>query len=164
MTENLAAAKDRVVSFHYTLRDSEGTELESSRGGEPMAALLGHENVMAGLEAALMEHLAGDAFEVTLSPEQAFGARRDGWVQRVSKKHVPKAARLKPGMIAQLPTDSGPRAVRVVKVGSSVVDVDLNHPYAGQTVTFAVELVSVREATPEELAHGHAHGAGGHHH
>jgi len=164
MTDSLAAAKDRVVSFHYTLHDSAGAKLESSRGNDPMAALIGHGNVMAGLEAAFTEHVAGDVFEVTLAPDQAFGERREGWVQRVSKKHLPKAPRLKPGMLTQLPTETGPRPVRVVKVGSSVVDVDLNHPYAGETVTFAVELVAVREATAEELAHGHAHGAGGHHH
>ncbi len=97
MTDNLAAAKDRVVSFHYTLHDSARTELESSRGGDPMAALMGHGNVMAGLEAAFTDHMAGDVFEVTLSPEQAFGERREDWVQRVSKKHLPKAPRVKPG-------------------------------------------------------------------
>lgn len=164
MSEVLAAAKNRVVSFHYVLRDSDAREMESSHGNEPIAALLGHGNIMDGLESALVGHVAGDSFEVTLDPDQAFGRRRDDWLQRVSKKNFPNAAKLKPGMQVHLQTKSGPQVVTVVKIGSSVVDVDLNHPLAGKTVTFAIEITAIREASEEELAHGHAHGTGGHHH
>ena len=164
MSEKLAAEKDRVVIFHYVLRDTDGTELESSHGGDAMAALMGHGNVMAGVEEAMAGRTGGEHLEVTLTPEQAFGERRENWQQRVQKKHVPKASRLRPGMQTQLQTNDGPRVVTVVKVGSSVVDVDLNHPFAGKTLTFAIDLVDVREASADELAHGHAHGVGGHHH
>ena len=164
MNELLKAEKDRVASFHYVLSDEQGAELESSRSGDPVAALIGHGNVMPGLEAALEGRERGAHFEVTLAPDKAFGERQDDWVQRIQKKLVPRAARLRPGMPIQLQTEDGLRNVTVVKVGGSVIDVDLNHPYAGKTVTFAIELVDVREASSEELAHGHAHGAGGHHH
>lgn len=164
MSDNLAAEKDRVVSFHYVLSEVDGAELESSRSGDPMAALIGHGNMMEGLEAALLGRTAGEQFDVTLQPEQTFGERREDWQQRIQKKHVPKGSRLRPGGQIQLQTDDGPRLVTVVKVGSSVVDVDLNHPFAGKTLVFAIELLEVRAASAEELAHGHAHGAGGHHH
>lgn len=164
MNTELTATKNHVVSFHYVLSNADGLELESSESIGPVAALLGHRTVMPGLEAALEGRRAGERFEVTLSPEEGFGERREGWVQRVQKKRVPGAKRLRPGMITELQTDQGPRTVTVVKVGSSVLDVDLNHPWAGLTVNFAVEVTAVREATAEELAHGHAHGEGGHQH
>lgn len=164
MSDKLAAEKDHVVSFHYVLSETGGAELESSRGGDPMAALIGHGNMMAGVEGALLGRSAGEQFEVTLQPEETFGERRDNWTQRIQKKLVPKGKRLRPGMQVQLQTDDGPRVVTVAKVGSSVVDVDLNHPFAGKTLVFAIEVLDVREASAEELAHGHAHGVGGHHH
>jgi hypothetical protein len=116
MSDKLAAEKDRVVSFHYVLTEVEGAELESSRSGEPMAALIGHANMMEGLEAALIGRTAGEQFEVALAPEQTFGERRDDWTQRIQKKHVPKGTRLRPGAQIQLQTDDGPRLVTVVKV------------------------------------------------
>ena len=164
MNDSMAADKDRVVAFHYVLSDEHGKELGSSRGEEPVAALVGHGNVMPGLEKALVGRTAGDKFEVTLPPDQAFGERREDWVQRVSKKYVRQAGRLKPGMQTELQTNEGMRTVTIVKVGNSVLDVDLNHPLAGRTIRFAVEISDVREASAEELTHGHAHGAGGHHH
>jgi FKBP-type peptidyl-prolyl cis-trans isomerase SlyD len=138
--------------------------VESSREDEPLAVLHGHGTLLAAIENALAGRRAGERFELTLAPADAFGERRDNWTQRVSKKYFPNAARLKPGMQTQLQTDSGQRAVTVLKVGGKVIDVDLNHPLAGQTLNFAVEVVDVREATPEEIAHGHVHGPGGHHH
>jgi FKBP-type peptidyl-prolyl cis-trans isomerase SlyD len=164
MSDVPAVAKDRVVCFHYVLRDEDGTQLDASEPGEPVAVLIGHGNLMPGLEAALDGHLAGDRLEVTLAPERAFGARQEGRIQRVSKKYVANAQRLKPGMQTQVHTESGARTVTVVKVGSKVLDLDMNHPFAGKTVTFTVDVESVRPATSAELAHGHAHGAGGHQH
>ena len=164
MNDRLPVAKDRVIRFHYVLHDSSGEQVESSRDGEAAAALIGHGNLMPGLEAALLNRAAGDRYEVTLAPDQAFGERRDNFTQRVSKKYVAKAARLKPGMQIKLQTDAGARTVTVLKVGGKFLDVDLNHPLAGQTVKCDIEIVEVRDATPEELSHGHVHGAGGHQH
>lgn len=164
MNDKLAVSKDHVVHFHYVLRDCDGKEVESSRDGEPSAVLFGHGNLMQGLERALDGKMPGEQFEATAAPADAFGERRDDWTQRVSKKYVNGAARLKPGMQTKLQTEQGPRVVTVVKVGGKFLDVDLNHPLAGQDVTFEIEVVSVRAATAEELSHGHVHGAGGHHH
>ncbi len=164
MNDLLTAKQDRVVHFHYILRDAAGQEVESSRDGEPTAALIGHGNLMQGLEQALDGRTAGERFDAAAAAKDAFGERRDDWTQRVSKKYVAGAARLKAGMQTRLQTEQGPRVVTVLKVGGKFIDVDLNHPLAGQSVTFDVEVVSVREATAEELSHGHVHGAGGHHH
>ncbi len=164
MTEPLNAKRGRVVRFHYTISDAAGAEVESSRPGEPVLALLGHGNLMLGLETAIIGHSAGETFAAVLEPEQAFGERREDWTQRVSKKHFGKGTRFQPGATLRLQTDQGARTVTVLKVGGKFVDVDLNHPLAGQTVTFTVELEDVREATAEELAHRHAHGTGGHQH
>ena len=108
-------------------------------------------------------HEAGDTFEVTVTPEEAYGERREGLVQRVPRKHF-KGAKLTPGMQVVLPTDQGQRAMTVKKVGISVVDVDLNHPMAGKTLSFDVEILDVREASEEEISHKHVHGDGGHQH
>jgi len=160
----LAVSRDRVVRFHYEMRDAAGVLLETSRNAEPMAVLHGRGNLMRGIEEGLEGRVAGDRFEVTIEPEQAYGLRREGHTRRVSKKLFAHPGRLKPGMTAQMETSDGPQQVTILKVGGKVVDVDLNHPLAGQALNFGLEVVEVREATREELAHRHVHGPGGHHH
>jgi FKBP-type peptidyl-prolyl cis-trans isomerase SlyD len=157
-------AQDAVVSFHYTLTDEDGQQVESSVGREPLAILYGHGNVIPGVEAALRDQEIGAKLSVNVPPEQGYGARRPDWTQRVPKKYFRDSAKLKPGMQTMLQTQDGPRVVTVAKIGETVVDVDLNHPMAGRTLKFDIEVVDVRAAAPEELAHGHVHGAGGHHH
>lgn len=156
--------KDRVVRFHYALFDADtGAELESSRGRDALAFLAGRGGIIPGLEAAFEGKEAGASFETTVAPEQAYGPRHENAVQRIPKKHFTHS-RLVPGATVMLRTDQGPRVVVVKKVGMSVVDVDLNHPMAGKNLRFAVDVVDVREATAEEISHGHAHGDGGHKH
>ncbi|MFD0740439.1 peptidylprolyl isomerase [Lysobacter koreensis] len=155
--------KDRVVRFHYTVSEQGQEPLESSEGRGPLAILIGHGNIIPGLEKAMEGHVAGDKFEVDVAAADAYGVRQEGLTQRVPKKHF-EGARLVPGMQAVLPTNFGPRAVTIQKVGMSVVDVDLNHPMAGKDLSFAIEVVEVREASEEELQHGHVHGEGGHQH
>jgi FKBP-type peptidyl-prolyl cis-trans isomerase SlyD len=155
--------KDRVVRFHYTVSEQGSEPLESSTEREPLAILAGHGNIIPGLEKAMDGHEAGDKFGVDVAAAEAYGEKREGLSQRVPKKHF-GGQRLEPGMQVVLNTNFGPRAVTIEKVGMSVVDVDLNHPMAGQDLHFDVEIVDVREATPEELEHGHVHGEGGHHH
>ena len=165
MSDDLTATRDRVVHFHYELRDANGNVAETSRSdAHPAAALMGHGNLMPGLESALEGKREGDVFEAVIPPEDAFGERREGLTERVSKKYVAGGARLKAGAVTTVQTGDGPRAVTVLKVGGKFVDVDLNHPMAGESVTIAVEVIGVREATEEEIAHRHAHGAGGHQH
>ena len=158
-----------VVRFHYSVAEAGQpgrvlSELENSREGEPLAILIGHGNIVPGLEAALLGHDVGDRFEVTLTPEQGYGERRDGMIQRVAKKLFPKGVALKSGVQVTLQTNQGPRMVTVHKVGASVVDVDLNHPMAGRTLAFEIEVIDVRAASDEEIAHRHVHGDGGHAH
>ena len=155
--------KDRVVRFHYAVSEQGQDALENSRGGEPLAILQGHGNIIPGLEKAMEGHEAGDTFGVDVAAADAYGDRRDNLTQRVPKKHF-NGQRLEPGMQVVLNTNFGPRAVTIEKVGMSVVDVDLNHPMAGKDLHFDIDIVDVREATPEELEHGHVHGEGGHHH
>jgi FKBP-type peptidyl-prolyl cis-trans isomerase SlyD len=155
--------KDRVVRFHYAVAEQGAEPVESSRGGEPLAILAGHGNIIPGLEKAMDGHEAGDKFSVDVPAAEAYGDKREGLSQRVPKKHFGNQ-RLEPGMQVVLNTNFGPRAVTIEKVGMSVVDVDLNHPMAGKDLHFDIEVVDVREATAEELEHGHVHGDGGHHH
>jgi FKBP-type peptidyl-prolyl cis-trans isomerase SlyD len=152
--------KNRVVRFHYTVSEVGQPPVETSKDREPLAVLVGAGNIIPGLEAAMMDHVAGDSFETTVTPDQAYGERRDGFVQRVPKKHF-RETRLQPGQQVLLGTNMGPRAVTVVKVGATVVDVDLNHPMAGKSLVFQVEIVDVREAEQVEIEHGHVHGDGG---
>ena len=109
------------------------------------------------------DHEAGDSFGVDVDAADAYGEHREGLTQRVPKKQS-GAQKLEPGLQVMLQTHLGPRAVTIQKVGMSVVDVDLNHPMAGKALHFDVEIVEVREATTEELQHGHVHGDGGHQH
>lgn len=152
--------KNTVVKFHYTVTETGKEQLESSKDNDALSVLVGHGAIIPGLEEALMGKQAGDTVQATIAPEQAYGERRDGLTQRIPKKLF-KNAKLTPGMQVVLPTEMGPRAMTILKVGMSVVDVDLNHPMAGKSLDFDVEILEVREASAEEIEHGHVHGAGG---
>jgi FKBP-type peptidyl-prolyl cis-trans isomerase SlyD len=159
---------DKVVSFHYKLNDVDGTLLETSYDADPTLYLHGHSNILASLEDALEAKLVGDKISVTLAPEQGYGERKEGAIQRIPIKHLHNHAalknKLKPGMKVLVNTQHGPWEAIVLKVGKFNVDIDSNHPLAGKTLTFEIEVIEIRDATAEELAHGHAHGAGGHNH
>jgi len=153
-----------VATFHYTLRDDSGEELETSRGGEPTAYLHGADNIIKGLEKAMEGKASGDVFSASVGPEDGYGERQPDRQQRVPVKHLIFKGKLKPGMAVQLNTSQGAVPVTVIKAGRHSADIDTNHPMAGRTLTFDVEVLDVREASAEELAHGHAHGPGGHQH
>ncbi|MHC9086579.1 FKBP-type peptidyl-prolyl cis-trans isomerase [Luteimonas sp. RIT-PG2_3] len=155
--------KDRVVRFHYSVAEAGQEAMETSQGRDPLVILAGHGNIIPGLDKALEGHEAGDTFSVDVTAADAYGERREGLSQRVPKKHFGEQ-RLAPGMQVVLNTNFGPRAVTIEKVGVSVVDVDLNHPMAGKDLRFEIEIVDVREASAEEIEHGHVHGDGGHQH
>ncbi len=161
-------SKDAVVTFHYTLFDEQERELESSYDADPVAYLHGHGNIISGLESAMQGRQAGDEFEAKVAPKDGYGERQEDALQRVPIKHVlgdkKQLARLKPGQIVSINTDNGARQVMVVKAGKFNVDVDVNHPLAGKTLLFKVAIQEVRPASAEEIAHGHAHGVGGHQH
>ncbi|WP_116474775.1 FKBP-type peptidyl-prolyl cis-trans isomerase [Zobellella maritima] len=157
-------ADNTVVQFNYTLKDEDGQVLDTNTGKSPLAYLHGHNNMMEGLEKVLAGKSEGDSFTVTLPPAETYGERDEELTQRISVKHLQGAKRWEPGMAAVINTEEGQRQVTVLKVGKFMADVDLNHPLAGLTLTFDLEVVGVRAATEEEIAHGHAHGEGGHHH
>lgn len=160
----MSISTNSVVQFHYTLKDENGEQIETTSGKDPMAYLHGHNNIIPGLEKAMEGHVVGDTFSVTVKPEEGYGARKDNPLQRIPIKHLRGAKKWKPGMVAWVETEQGQRQVTVVKVGKFNADCDLNHPLAGKVLTFDVEIVELREATAEEKSHGHAHGVGGHHH
>lgn len=160
----MIAEKDKVVSFHYTLKNSEGVQMESSREQDPMVYLHGANNIILGLEKAMEGREAGDEFVVTVEPEEAYGIRNEKNVQRVPLKRLKGVGKITPGQILNLQTNKGQVQVTVLKVGRFNVDVDGNHPLAGQQLTFEVEVIEIREATREEIQHRHVHGPGGHQH
>lgn len=160
----MSIKKDSVVQFNYTLRDEKGEVLETNEGLDPIAYLHGHNNMMPGVEDALEGKEVGAKFSVTLPASETYGERNEDAEQRVSVKHLQGASVWKPGMRALINTDQGQRQVTVLKVGKFMATVDINHPLAGRELTFDLEVMDVREATSEEIAHGHAHGKGGHQH
>ena len=153
-----------VVYFHYTLKNESGDTVETSVDGEPSAYLHGAANILPGLEKALGGKSAGDSVEVTLPPEQAYGPRQADRVQRIPVKHLIYKGKLRPGLTVQVNTADGRRPATVVKAGKFSADIDTNHPLSGQTLTFNIDIVELREATAEERAHRHVHGPGGHQH
>lgn len=157
--------KDCVVTIQYSLKEKEGAELESNQDGLPMAYLHGHRNILPALEAALEGLAKEEKKEVVLLPEQAYGHRRENAQQKVPIKHLAgKYRRLLPGTLVKVNTEKGVIDARVIKTGKFMVELDMNHPFAGKTLVFNVRVMDVRAATLEEIAHGHAHGEGGHQH
>ena len=156
--------QDTVVQFNYVLKDAEGKVLEETAKDQPVAYLHGHNNMLKGVELALEGAVATDNISVTLAPEDAYGMPKDDAIMKVPVKHLQGAKKWRPGMVATVNTDKGQHQVTVVKMGRFMVSVDTNHPFAGKTLTFDMQVIDVRAATAEEIAHKHAHGAGGHHH
>ena len=157
-------SNSKVVSIHYTLTNSDGDVLDTSRNGEPLAYLHGAGNIIPGLESALTGKRAGDRLQVSVAPDQGYGAHDPAMVQRVPRAAFQGIDTIEPGMQFHAETAEGLQTVVVIEVDDDSVVVDGNHPMAGQTLNFDVEIATVREASAAELDHGHVHGAGGHHH
>ena len=157
-------AADRVVLIHYTLKDDDGKVLDSSAGGDPLAYIQGHGNLVPGLEKALEGKTDGNRISVTLSPAEGYGSRNPALVQRVPKRSLQGSGEVRKGMQFRAQTDEGVRLFTVTGLAGDMVTLDGNHPLADQTLHFDVEVVEVRGATAEELEHGHVHGPGDHHH
>ncbi len=155
---------DRVVLIHYTLKGDDGAVIDSSAGGEPLAYIHGHGNLVAGLEKALDGKRDGDKIVVSVTPAEGYGVHDAALIQRVPKRSLQGAGQIKKGMQFQGQTPDGMRLFTVTALVGDMVTLDGNHPLADKTLNFDVDVVTVREATSEELEHGHVHGAGGHHH
>jgi FKBP-type peptidyl-prolyl cis-trans isomerase SlyD len=157
-------AKNTVAKIDYTLTDPNGQVIDTSKGREPLAYLHGASNIIPGLEAALEGKNAGDTVNVTVPPEQGYGPRDPQMIQPVPRSNFQGINDIRPGMQFQAQTQAGARVVTVVTVDDKEVTVDANHPLAGMNLKFDVTVVDVRQATDEEVSHGHVHGPGGHHH
>ena len=156
-------ANDLVVTFNYKLTNAEGETLDQSQG-EPLAYLHGAGNIIPGLEKALVGKAVGDKFTVNVPAAEGYGEYNADLVQEVPKQMFQGVENIEAGMQFQAQTDDGVQIVTVKSVEGENVIVDANFPLAGQDLTFDVEIVGIREASAEELEHGHVHGAGGHHH
>jgi FKBP-type peptidyl-prolyl cis-trans isomerase SlyD len=157
-------AHQKVVSIHYTLTNVDGDIIDSSEGSEPLSYLHGFGNIIPGLENALTGREAGDRFTVSVTPAEGYGERDDGMIQTVPRNAFHGVDEIQPGMQFQAQSPEGMQLVTVIGVEEDQVILDGNHPMAGLTLNFAVEITAVRDATHEELDHGHVHGPGGHHH
>ncbi len=154
----------RVVTFNYTLRDPSGRVLDTSAGGEPVAYLEGAGQIIDGLDEQLRSTPAGAKVRVEVPAKKAYGERDPAQMQKVSRSVLPVEGELKLGDQFQTGPDRADPIVTVAGIEGDEVLLDGNHPLAGIDLTFEVEIISAREATAEEISHGHAHGPGGHAH
>ena len=152
--------------MHYTLKDNSGEVLDSSEGKEPLAFIQGIGNIIVGLEEELEGKAVGDKISATVVPEKGYGVRNEENVHVVplSGFQADGEEKLVEGMQVRVETNEGVSIADVAKIDGEEVTLDLNHPLADEILHFDVEVVDIREATKEELEHGHAHGPGGHHH
>lgn len=159
----MRVAANKAVSIEYTLRDTEGKVLDSSQGRAPLTYLHGAGNIVPGLERALEGKAEDESVEVSVPPEQGYGLRDERLVRNLPMRRLPNG-KAEVGMRFQVKTEHGPQVLTVRAVRGDYAQVDANHPLADVTLCFSVKVVAVRDATEEELAHGHVHGPHGHEH
>ncbi|QDV68697.1 FKBP-type peptidyl-prolyl cis-trans isomerase SlyD [Rosistilla carotiformis] len=155
---------DKVVAFDYKLTDDKGELIDSSEGHEPLLYLHGQGGIIEGLERALEGLKVGDHVNVTVQPEEGYGLRSDELIQEVPRDEFEGDEDIEVGMQFEADTPDGPMIFTIIEVSDEIIHVDGNHPLAGETLTFDVTIREVRDATDEEMEHGHAHGEGGHDH
>ncbi|MEA3287237.1 MAG: peptidylprolyl isomerase [Candidatus Marinimicrobia bacterium] len=156
--------KDKVVSIDYTLTDDHGKVLDSSSGKDPLAYIHGGGGLIAGLEKELEGKTNGDKLIAIIPPEEAYGIFSEEMIQEVPLENFHDPKEVQTGVQFQIEVEGHIHIATVTSVGENTATVDMNHPLADKTLHFDVEVVDVRDATQEELEHGHVHGAGGHHH
>jgi len=152
--------KNKVVSLDFTLWDAEGEVIDSSEGGEPLEYLHGHLNLVPGLEKALDGKVVGDSFKITVPAAEAFGERDEDLVQVLPRSDFPEELELMPGMQFEAEDEDGNTIVTITAVDGEEITVDSNPEFAGMDLTYEVKVVEIREATEEEIEHGHVHGEG----
>ncbi|HMV44288.1 MAG TPA: peptidylprolyl isomerase [Leptospiraceae bacterium] len=160
----MVISKNKVVAIDYTLRNSEGEIIDASAGQEPLVYIQGIGNLIPGLEEMLEGKKVGDTFKAVIPPEKAYGEFDESLVQLIPSKHFAQIPNLEVGMQLQANMDGQIRIVTVTAIEENSVEIDANHPLSGETLDFDVTVKSIREASQEELDHGHVHGEGGHHH
>ncbi len=154
----MKVAKNHVVSMHYTLTGPDGTEIDSSSGSDPFRYLHGARNIVPGLEKALEGKSAGDEFQVEIQPEEAYGQRADELIQMVPRNLFQGVDKVEAGQSFRSEGEDGSvRTITVLEVDGDNVKVDANHPLAGMVLSFDISVVDVRDASEEEIEHGHVH-------
>ena len=163
--QSLIVGPGKVVRIHYVLRSESGEVLDSSDASEPLEYLHGAGNIVPGLEEGLLGAAAGQKLRVKVAPEKGYGVRPEDAVHAFPREAFPEGMQVEEGMSFQAEGEDGQSLpVWVLSVEAERVMVDFNHPLAGQTLDFEVTVAGMRDATSEEVAHGHPHGPGGHHH
>ncbi len=161
----MAFEKDQVVQFHYTVTNNKKEIVDNSRDGEPLAVLAGRQQILPKLEAALQELAINEKKTIPLAAKDAYGEFSEESIQLASRDNFPKDAKLEVGMEYMASMEDGHQApFEITKIEGDEITCDFNHPLAGQDLTFEVEIMEIRDASEEELAHSHVHGAGSHHH
>ena len=155
---------NKVVHMHYELKNDNGDVLDSSKGREPLAYIHGKGNIIPGLEKQLVDKTTGDKIKATVAPEEAYGVVDSQKVFKVGKNQFQGGGEIEVGMQIQAEANGRMEIGTVENIEGEEVTLNFNHPLAGQTLHFDVEVMEVREATSEELDHGHVHGPGGHQH
>ena len=162
-TNDQSIREGTVVQFHFTLTTDAGQEIESTTGADPMVYLHGANNLMPALETHLAGMTPGKNLDVTLAPEDGFGKRSSEGPQAWPRSAFPPDIELIPGMQFTATNDSGSdEDYWVLGMEEEMVYVDTDHPLAGESLRFVIDVISVRSATDEEIAHGHPHGPDGH--
>jgi len=152
--------KNKVVTIHYVLQDNEGNELDSSNGKDPLVYLQGAKNIIVGLEEELEGKKVGDEVDAVISPEKAYGVPVDALIQTVPREAFGEAIDdIEVGKRFQAETEQGPVPVVVTAMDEKTVTVDGNHPLAGKELHFKVNISDIRDASTEEIEHGHVQGA-----
>lgn len=158
-------SKNKVVTLEYVLKDIDGAIIDQSSGDESFVFIQGIGGIIPGLESALDGKQADDALNITIEPDEAYGQREESLLAEVPIDQFDDAGEIKEGIQFQTASEDGTaRVVTVIKIEDGIVTVDGNHPLAGKPLNFDVKVLDVRDATEEELEHGHVHGSGGHHH
>ncbi|HIF16704.1 MAG TPA: peptidylprolyl isomerase [Candidatus Poseidoniales archaeon] len=164
MDDELKMEKDMIASVHYTGTLKDGEEFDSSEGRDPLTFLVGHMQMIPGFEEEMMGAGVDESRTFTLTPERAYGMRDETGILEIPRDQFPEEMELEVGMTLVADMENGPAPFNILEVDDSIVKADFNHKLAGESLTFTVKIVELRKASEEELAHGHAHGPGGHHH
>jgi len=159
----MSIQKNKVVSIIYTLTNNAGQVIDSSEGKDPLQYIHGNGHLIIGLEEALEGKQKGAQLEVAISPEKGYGVRNEEFVRKVSKSQLGQEQELEVGMQFQVKSQDAVQVFTIAEIEDDQVTLDGNHPLAGVTLNFAVEVMALRDASKEELDHGHVHGPGGHH-
>lgn len=157
---------DKVATISYTVKDDKGQIIDSSEGDEPLVYLHGAKNIIVGLENELTGKAVGDAFDVTVEPSEGYGEYNADMVKVVPRDAFEGVDKVEPGMVFTAQTEGGPMQLMVTGIEGDQVTIDPNHPLAGKVLHFSGEVTDIRDASVEEISHGHVHGPGasGHHH